>query len=257
MKAFAIATSLCMLFTSLNAIAQNAADRYYEPAEMAAARTAVKQEHGSQFTSLIMAERLEYHLNDGEPEIVWDAQVWIGGDIHKFWFKTEGDYATEGERFEEAEIQALYSRAISPFWDLQVGVRHDVKPNPSRSYAVIGAQGLSPYWFALDGALFLSDKGIISVRLEAEYEFRLSQRLLMQPRVEFNAAFSDDEEIGIGSGLSTVEVGLRLRYEVVRELAPYIGVSWARSFGDTAAFQRAVGEDTDQVSIVAGVRFWF
>jgi len=105
--------------------------------------------------------------------------------------------------------------------------------------------------------LFLSDEGDLSARLEAEYEFRLSQRLMLQSRVELNAAFSNDEAIGVGSGLSTVEAGLRLRYEVVREFAPYIGISWSQAFGDTKEFQRIDGEDTDQVSFVAGVRFWF
>lgn len=116
---------------------------------------------------------------------------------------------------------------------------------------------MAPYWFELDGALFLSDKGDLSARFEAEYEFRLTQQLMLQPRLELNAAFSDDAEIGVGSGLSTADAGLRLRYEVTREIAPYVGVSWTQSFGDTKEFQRLDGEDTSQVSFVAGLRFWF
>lgn len=238
-------------------LAQNAADAYYDPAEMAKARAALKSGHGSQINTLILGERLEVHSNDGDPLTVWEAQGWIGSDIQKLWFKTEGEYETDEGRFEEAEVQALYSRAVNAFWDLQAGLRHDIKPDPSRTYAVIGAQGVAPYWFELDGQLFLSNEGDISARLEAEYEFRLTQRLMLQPRIELNAALSDDEDIGMGSGLSTTEAGLRLRYEITREFAPYVGVSWNRAFGKTEDFIRAEGEDSDQVSWVAGIRFWF
>ena len=245
------------LYLTPDAFAQNAADAYYDPEEMAESRAALKANHGAQINSLVLGERLEYHSNDGDPVIVWEGQGWIGGDLQKLWVKTEGEYTTNEDRFEEAELQALYSRAISPFWELQAGIRHDIKPDPSRSYAVIGVQSLAPYWFELNGALFLSDEGDISTRLEAEYEFRLTQRMMLQPRIELNAAFSDDEAIGVGSGLSTAEAGLRLRYEVAREFAPYVGVSWSRSFRNTKDIRRVDGEDTSQVSFVAGMRFWF
>ena len=224
---------------------------------MAEARNSLKSSHGSQISALFLGERLEYHSNDGDPLVVWEAQAWVGGDIQKLWFKTEGEYETDDGRFEEAEFQALYSRAVSSFWDLQAGVRYDIEPDPSRTYLVVGAQGLAPYWFELDGQLFLSDQGNLSARFEAEYEFRLAQRLLLQPRIELNGAFSDDEEIGVGSGLSTAEIGLRLRYEITREFAPYVGVSWNRAYGKTADFIRAEGEDSSQFSWVAGIRFWF
>ncbi len=136
--------------------AQNAADEFYDADEMAKARAALKSGHGSQINSLILGERFEYQSNHGEALAVWEAQGWIGNDIEKFWVKTEGEYELDEGRFEEAEVQALYSRAVSPFWDLQIGVRHDIKPDPSRTYAVIGAQGLAPHWFELDGQLFLS-----------------------------------------------------------------------------------------------------
>lgn len=240
-----------------NTLAQHPADDHYDPTAMAKARAALKSGHGSQINTLVMVERLEYHSNDGDPLAVWEAQGWVGGDARKLWFKTEGEYEADHERFEEAEVQALYSQAITPFWDLQAGARHDIKPEPSRTYAVVGAQGVAPYWFEIDGQLFLSDEGDLSARLEAEYEFRLTQRLMLQPRIELNGAFSDDEELGVGSGLSTFEAGLRLRYEILREFAPYVGVSWNRAFGKTEDFIRAEGEDSDQVSWVAGIRFWF
>jgi len=256
MRAFFSTFAVMAVFT-FPAFAQHAADAYYDPAEMAKARAALKESHGNQISSLILGERLEYHSNGGDPLMVWEGQGWIGRDLHKLWFKTEGEYETNEDRFEEAEVQALYSQAISPFWELQAGLRQDIKPDPSRTYAVFGAQGVAPQWFELDGALFLSNKGDLSARLEAEYEFRLTQRLMLQPRIELNAAFSDDHDIGVGSGLSTAQAGLRLRYEITREFAPYIGVSWARSFGETRDFQRLEGEDTNQASFVAGMRFWF
>lgn len=237
--------------------AQDAADTYYDPAEMAAAREALKSDHGGNVNSLVLGERLEYQPNDGDPAVVWDVQAWIGDDIGKLWFKTEGEYAVDEDHFDEAEVQLLYSRAVSPFWDTQVGIRHDVDPDPSRTYAVIGLQGLAQYWFELDGSLFLSDEGDLSVRFEAEYELRFSQRLILQPRLELNAAFSADEVIGVGSGLSTAQAGLRLRYEVKRKWAPYVGVSWSKAFGDTEGFRRLKGEDSSQFSFVAGVRFWY
>lgn len=237
--------------------AQNAADAFYDPNEMANVRAALRSDHGGQVNSLILGERLEYQSNDGDPLLVWEGQGWVGGDLQKLWFKTEGEYETHESRFEEAELQALYSRAVSPFWELQAGLRYDVNPNPSRTYAVIGVQGLAPYWFELDGALFLSNNGDLSARFEAEYELRFTQRLMLQPRVELSAAFSNDKDIGVGSGLSTAQAGLRLRYEVTREFAPYIGVSWSQAFGATKDFERAEGNEAKQVSFVAGVRFWF
>jgi len=248
---------LLVTIAVLPALGQNAANDYYDPIAMAKARAALKSGHGSQTNTLVMGERLEYHSNDGDPLIAWEAQAWAGGDIQKLWFKTQGKYEADDGRFEEAEVQALYSRAISPFWNLQTGIRHDIRPDPSRTYAAVGAQGVAPYWFEIDVQLFLSDKGNLSARLEAEYEFRLTQRLLLQPRIELNGAFTDDEGIGIGSGLSTAEAGLRLRYEITREFAPYVGVSWNRAFGETEDFIRAEGEAGDQVSWVAGIRFWF
>lgn len=246
---------LALLLLAETALSQTAADAYYDPTAMAAARAALKASHGAQINSLILGERIEAQTRDGDTETVWEAQGWIGGDEHKLWLKTEGEYA-DG-RFEEAELQALYSRAVSPFWDLQVGLRHDVRPDPSRTYAVAGLQGLAPYWFELDSQLFLSDQGDFSLRFEAEYELRLTQRLILQPRVELNAAFSDDAEIGVGSGLSTADLGLRLRYEVRREFAPYVGISWIESFGQTRDFESVDDPQRDEFAWVAGVRFWF
>ena len=154
-------------------------------------------------------------------------------------------------------MQALYSRAVGPYFNLQAGVRHDFQPTPNRTYATIGFEGLAPYMFEVEGAVFLSNKGDLLGRLEGYYDQRITQRLILQPRAELNFAAQDVPENRIGSGLSNAELGLRLRYEIRREFAPYIGVSWDRKVGDTARFSRAAGDDATAKSIVAGVRVWF
>lgn len=205
----------------------------------------------------IQGDRFEYQSNDGDGLYLWDAQGWYGTDFNKFWFKTEGEFLPDQNITEEAQLQLLYSRAITSFFDLQAGIRHDFKPDPSRSFAVLGVQGLAPYWFEVDAATFLSDDGDVSARLEAEYEVLLTQRLIAQPRLETNLAFQDVEEVGVGSGINNVELGLRLRYEIKREFAPYVGVSWSKLTGDTKDMAQDEGEDTDTVSFVTGIRFWF
>ena len=229
--------------------AQTAADAYYDPAAMQAARDALRKSHGAAVNWMVLGERLEYDIDD-DSIFVWEGQGWIGGDINRAWFKTEGA-ALDGS-VEDFELAALYSRAIAPFWDLQVGIRHDFEPD-SRSFGMLAIQGLAPYWFELDAALFLSEEGDVSTRLEAEYDLRLTQRLVLQPRLELNAALMDDDTTGVRAGLATSQFGLRLRYEFRREFAPYVGVSWSRAHGDT----RAEAEETERNSVLLGLRFWF
>ncbi len=187
--------------------------------------------------------------------IVWDIDAWAGKDLDKFWLKTEGERVNgEGEDF---ELQLLYSKAVSAFWDVQFGVRIDFNPKPSRNWAVISAQGLAPYLFEVDGALFIGESGQLSARLDAEYEYPLSQKLVLYPEIEFNIFSKDDSAVGTGKGLSDLELGLRLRYEISREFAPFIGINWEKKYGNTADFSRAEGEDIEDAQIVAGVRFWF
>src|SRR5690606_7160807 len=130
------------------------------------------------------------------------------------------------------EVQALYSRAIGPYFDLQAGVRHDIRPSPSRAYAVLGVEGLAPYWFEVEAHAFLSDKGDLFARVGASYDQLITQRLVIQPRAELNAAAQD--AAGVAGGLTDAALGVRLRYEVRREFAPYIGVSYERKIGGTA-----------------------
>jgi copper resistance protein B len=209
-----------------------------------------------QINMMVKVDQLEYRFGEHDEFVVWDAAGWIGTDYDKIVFKTEGEKIVGGAT-ESVEGQILYRRLISKFFDAQVGVRHDFRPGPTRTYGVLGVQGLAPQWFEVDANAFVSERGDVSLRLEVEYDLLLTQRLILQPVMEVEAALSQDEAIGQGDGLRSIELGLRLRYEVSREFAPYIGVNWEKSFGDSADFKRAEGEETGNVSFVTGVTFWF
>ncbi len=212
---------------------------------------------GPPLLALFLAERLEYQSNEGDALVEWEVQGYAGRDLNKFWFKTEGAWVDDESEIAEAEVQALYSRAVSPFFDLQFGYRHDFEPGDGRHHAVFGVQGLAPYWFEVDAAAFVSDDGDVTGRVELEYELFLTQRLILQPRVELELAAQDIPEYGTASGLSGVEAGLRLRYEIRREFAPYLGVSWRHSRGDFPESGEAGHGDGEAFSLVAGIRFWF
>lgn len=199
----------------------------------------------------VMIDQLELRESDGDDPRVLEGQGWIGKDLDKLWIKAEAE-RTGGET-EEGELQALYSKAVAPFWDVQVGLRKDFQPAPDRSWAVIGLQGLAPYFFEVDAALFIGESGRTAIRLEAEYELLFTQQLILTPEIEANFYGQNDPATGTGSGLSNVEIGLRLRYEIRREVAPYVGVNWVRSYGTTADF----AEDIEDTQLVVGVRAWF
>ncbi|MET0000621.1 MAG: copper resistance protein B [Candidatus Thiodiazotropha lotti] len=203
----------------------------------------------------VMIDQLETRITDGSNPLVLEADAWVGYDLHKFWFKTDVE-RVDGET-EEAEIQLLYSRAISPFWDIQAGWRRDIKPKPDRDYLTLAFKGLAPYLFEVDAGLFIGESGRINARLDAEYEYMLTQKWVLSPELSMNLYSKDDEERGIGSGLSDMSLGLRLRYEIRREFAPYIGVNWRKQFGGTADFTEAEDEDTSDTQFVVGIRAWF
>lgn len=233
----------------------HAADAVWGEEAMAAARAQNARMHGSMQTGMVMVERFEARLGEGHDGWLWDAQAWYGGDIDKVWFKTEGEGELSGP-VEDAEVQLLWSHAIGPFWDLQAGARLDLEPEV-RSHLVLGVQGLAPYMFHVDAAAFVSDRGDLTGRVEAEYDQKLTQRLILQPRIEFELAAQDIPERGIGAGLTKIEPGLRLRYEIEREFAPYIGVEYEAKLGQTADLARAAGEDPDVFKLLFGVRAWF
>lgn len=232
------------------------AERQFPAAEMQRSRDLMMRESGGQPFYQALFNLAEYQARNGRNGYRWDGEAWFGGDINRAWLKSEGEGAFR-EGVKSAEVQALYSRAIGPYFNLQAGVRHDFQPTPARTYATVGFEGLAPYWFEVEGALFLSTKGDVLGRVEGYYDQRITQRLILQPRVEFNLAAQDVPENRLGSALTDAEVGLRLRYEVRRQFAPYIGVSWEREFGDTRRFSRARGEDTGGFSFAAGIRTWF
>ncbi|ATP19053.1 MULTISPECIES: copper resistance protein B [Pseudomonadota] len=234
----------------------HAADAIFGAAAMAPAREIVRREHGDIKSHNILIDQLEAVIGKGKDGYAWDVQGWYGGDIDKLWLKTEGESHFDDSP-ESVEAQALWSHALDPWWNLQAGIRHDFRSGPDRTYAVIGVQGLAPYWFEIDSALFLSDKGDVTARIEAEYDQRLTQKLILQPTAELNFSAQDVPELGIGSGLSTAELGLRLRYQFVPEFAPYIGVKYERAFGDTADFRRARAESRGGWNFLIGIRSWF
>lgn len=209
-----------------------------------------------QVVTFVQAERLEGRVSEAEKGYLLDLQGWVGTDASKFWAKIEGDGVVGGE-LEDLEVQALYSRMISSFFDLQLGVRQDAWADEPRTHAVVGIQGLAPYWFEIDAAAFVSHTGDVTARVEAEYELLFTQRLVLQPRIELNAAFQDVEALGLGAGVSSSEAGLRLRYEIRREVAPYVGISWQQAYGGTAAVARAAGAGVAGMSVVAGLRLWY
>lgn len=206
------------------------------------------------FTYLLL-DRLEYRAQKGANATFWDAQAWFGGDYNKLWLKSEGQ-RTLGGRTEEAELQILYARRIAPFWHLQGGMRSEQRPGPAQNYGVLALQGIAPYWFNVEASAFFRG-GNISGRLEAEYDQLLTQRLILQPRIDSNFSTSADPARGVGRGINDVELSLRLRYEIKREFAPYIGITWARKLGDTADIARGRGEDARSTTVVVGLRAWF
>lgn len=206
-------------------------------------------------------DELEYLATGPENTVEFDGELWIGGDVHRAWMKAMGDRSTSGASTGALEVQALYSRATSPFWNTQIGLRLDHLDGGAGSEArglfAIGLEGLAPYWFEMEGFLFVSFEGDVSARVEASYETLLTQRLIAEAEVESNLAVQEVPEFGVGSGFNDVELGLRVRYEIWRELAPYVGYSWVRSFGETADLARAVHGRISQGAVVFGLHVWY
>ena len=224
-------------------ITDNVAEPVFGVGPMRRARSLLEAEHGDARIFKVQADRLEWAPSGDHYS--WEVEGWYGGDIHRLAFKTEGEGAEDG--VEAAEVQLLYSRAVGRYTDLQAGLRYDIEPQ-GRAF---------PYWFEAEGALFLSEDGDLLGRLEGSYDWRLTQRLILEPRAELEFAAQNIPEIGVGSGLTSGELGLRLRYELRREFAPYIGVNHERRFGKTADYARTAGEDVCGAQFVIGIRSWF
>lgn len=234
----------------------HAADAFWGSEDMQRGRNFLREEHGDMSVGRFLVDRSETRVRDRRDGYLLDIQAWYGGDIDKLWLKSEVE-GSWGNKPEHAEVQALWSHAIDPWFDLQAGVRYDPQPGPNRSHLVLGVQGLAPYWWEVEGALFLSNKGDVTARAEAEYDLRITQKLVLQPRAEVDLSLQNVPELALGSGLTNASLGLRLRYQISPLVAPYIGVEYERAFGDTRHFLRAEGEDPGGVNLLAGVRFWF
>lgn len=212
--------------------------------------------HDNAVHSYWLLDRLEaWDADEGGTGVGWEALAWVGTDLNRLWLRSEGEHVDDA--LEAGDIEVLYGRAIAPWWDLVAGVRHDLGEGPSQTFAAIGVMGLAPYKFEVEATAYVGQSGQTAARLEAEYETLFTNRLILQWLAEAEFHGKDDPRRGIGSGLGTVELGARLRYEIRREFAPYVGVVWERGYGNTADFRRVELEDVEDTRVVAGVRIWF
>ena len=210
--------------------------------------------HDNAVNYFVLFDQFEGQAGGGPGGFSWDTKGWVGQDRNRLWFRTEGERA--GGRFEQAQTNLLYGRAIARWWDVTAGVRLDTLPDTPRTAVALGVQGLAPYWFEVEASAYVEFTGRTHVRIETEYDLLLANRLVLQPLVEFEVYGRADPERGIDAGLSTGEIGLRLRYEVRREFAPYVGVVWNRKFFGTANYAEAAGGRTSGARLAVGVRFW-
>lgn len=232
-----------------------AADALHDPKVMADARAALFRTTRDTRTSLVRLDQLEWRAHDGKDGLAWQGHASTGGQIDRFLLRSEG--AMEGSKVEEGEVRALWSHAIGPYANLETGLRQDFGHGPSRTHATIGVDAMLPYWIEAEGAVFLSHKGDVTARVELTHDMRLTNQLILQPRLEADLSAQDIPALGVGSGITELSGGLRLRYAIKPRLAPYVGVHRERKLGDTARFARAAGEGTAATSFVAGVFLFF
>lgn len=209
---------------------------------------------GGAVRSYVLLDQLEWQARRRRSGLLLNSRAWVGGDRNRLWFRAQGD----GDNADDARgaVHALFGRAISPWWDAVAGIRQDFGAGPARTWAAIGIQGRSPYWFELEATAYIGSGARTRARVEAEYELRLTPRLLLQPRAEVETNGKADPEAGLGAGTTTLELGVRLRYEIRREMAPYLGFTWSRAF----LRSDAIGADVEDVGggrLAAGLRFWF
>lgn len=186
---------------------------------------------------------------------LFEGEAWFGYDLDKVWLKADIEHHQGAT--EELELQALYSKAVAPNWDFQVGIRKDFSPNPDNHWLVLGFKGLAPYYFELNPSLFISESGQVGFRMIAEYEVLLTQQWILSPEIEMNVYSKNDEQYQLGSGLADSELSLQLRYEVSPKFAPFIAISRNNAYGNTADFLRTQGEPTNSTEYTLGFRAWF
>ncbi|KMS51868.1 copper resistance protein CopB [Novosphingobium barchaimii LL02] len=231
------------------------AERFFEPDRMAASRAAMIEEMTFR-TFALQVDQLELRTGKGGDGFGWDGRAWYGGDIDRIVLASEGE-GTFAERAERIELGAYWRHALDPWFNLQLGMRQDFRPDPQRTYALVGIEGLAPYWFDVQGQLLVSNKGDVHARGKASYTQRITQSLVVEPEAEVDFAFQDVPALNVGAGFERLEMGARLRYDHNRSLAPYVGVNWERRLGGTARIAQVAGEDVSGVSVVFGVRAMF
>jgi copper resistance protein B len=207
------------------------------------------------YTAALMVNRLEQQFYAGDVSTQYDLKAWYGKDFERLMLKAEGE--VNDSRLEESRTELLWSSALTSFWDTQIGLRQDSGDGPNRTWLAAGVSGLAPYWFEVDATAYISDSGRAAFRFEADYELLLTQKWIIQPRVEVTYFTKEDPKRGIGENLSSLKAGLRLRYEVVPEFAPYIGLEWQDLYGQTKSLAMEEGEEVISTSFVAGLKFWF
>ena len=237
------------------------------PALAVAAQTAAMQDDPQLVTAAIppvmdtgifahaVLDQLEGRFNGANPEFRWAGQGWIGTDYDKLWIKSEGTFSNGA--LTDGQQQFLYDRAVTTYFDLQGGLRSDLDSRPVRNWAALGIQGLAPYFFDLELTGYVSSEGHLAAKLAASYDLLLTQRLILQPQMELNLYSNADPARLTGAGFSDIDTGLRLRYEITRNFAPYLGVVYEGKFGQTANFVRQAGESTGDFRFVLGARVWF
>ncbi len=223
---------------------------------MAAARQQLRRDHGGGVFYKVALPLAEVESGKGVNGFRWNGEAWYGGDRHRLVIKSEG-HGKFGKGVEEGEVDLLYARPLDAYWDVQAGIRQDFGADAKDTHAVVAVEGLAPYWFDIEAALFLSQRGAVTMRAEASYDQRITQRLILQPRLELNLSAQSDDRRDIGSGLVNAELGLRLRYEIVPEVAPYVGVQYDQRFDETRRRGHAAGDPAGSASIVIGVASFF
>ena len=203
----------------------------------------------------VLFDQLEWQGNNAAHGMTWNSTGWVGHDLNRLWFRTEGN--AHDLPFDSAEAHLFYGRAFARWWDVVIGLRQDFSPGPPQSWLALGVQGLAPYWFDVEATAYIGAGGQTAARFEAEYELLFTNRLVLQPLVELNLYGKTNAERGIGAGVSSFDAGLRIRYEFRREFAPYVGVTWRDTFGETARFAEVSGDTMGGRQFVAGLRLWF
>jgi copper resistance protein B len=210
--------------------------------------------HDREFHYFVLFDQIEWQgTGSGGAKI--ENTTWMGGNVNRVWLRVDGD--SEGGRLEHASVDALWGHSFSRWWDVVAGVRQDFRPGDPQTWAAVGIQGLAPYWFEVEATGYLGGDGRTRARFEVEYDLLLTNRVILQPVVELELYGKRDPERGVRAGFSSLETGLRLRYEIRRELAPYVGLTWDRKLFGTADLARAEGEDVGGARLAFGLRTWF